>query len=399
MKKTWTHYRPAFTLVELLVVIAIIGILVGLLLPAVQAAREAARRSQCKNNMKQMGLAVANYESAHDKLPTGGEGTDPNSGKTMFGFTRDTTDPQGIKLTKTYGEAGTSPSLFVVLLPFLEQNDIYGMFNMNYTYRDTRGGAKHISASKREIPAYRCPTNPTLGMTDPQEFGGLDYFATVYTDITDEGLYRENAGGSISNFHPKTGEKMKSGKPVRMDGALSIPQIPMSAILDGTSNTIAIIEDTGRTHPSTGWGSFSKYPEPASLSPATIDSDDAAGTTVSGVVNRTVHRWADPDAGGSGVSGAPNNTTAAAAARASGSVDAHGSVSNYINNNLLPYGGPADCLWGVNNCGPNDEPFSFHPAGCHAVKVDGSVVFLSEGMNHMVLRYLITRAEGETPNL
>ena len=109
MKSFWGR-RRGFTLVELLVVIAIIGILVGLLLPAVQAAREAARRMQCGNNMKQLGLAIHNFESAYQKLPA--SSLAPTKGH--------------------YDDAKYSyVGHLVVLLPFLEQSQIYAPFAAN----------------------------------------------------------------------------------------------------------------------------------------------------------------------------------------------------------------------------------------------------------------------------
>ncbi len=94
-----TFAQTRFTLVELLVVIAIIGILVGLLLPAVQAAREAARRMQCSNNLKQLGLSIHNYESAHRTFPSA------SSGKINTGL--------------------HGPSQWVRIMPFLEQSGVY----------------------------------------------------------------------------------------------------------------------------------------------------------------------------------------------------------------------------------------------------------------------------------
>lgn len=101
--------RDAFTLVELLVVIAISGLLVGLLLPAVQAAREAARRAQCQSNVKQLGLAALNFESAHGRFPSGGWGYQ------WQGFA-DVSSPAGQPGSWTFS-----------LLLFLEQANLHGL--------------------------------------------------------------------------------------------------------------------------------------------------------------------------------------------------------------------------------------------------------------------------------
>ncbi len=326
------EHRRGFTLIELLVVIAVIGILMALLLPAVQAARESARRSTCTNNMKQMGLGLHNFESAHGKMPSGGEGTDYKAAPPATIF-----DPKEV-------------SVFTALLPFVEQELVATQMNLKFSYRDTRWPANQ-DAAKTEIKTYLCPSNPLLEDKDPHGYGQLDYFATAYTDIDS-----------------LTGSRNKA---TRMDGALAVPARPMAAIKDGTSNTIAIIEDAGRTHPTVQYYTLSKYPDPACAAGFGDPADCAATTN-----NRTVNRWADPDAAGSGVSGPPNDT------------------KQYINNNKVPFGGPTDCPWATNNCGLNDEPFSFHTGGCNAAFADGSVHFLSEEIDFLTMRRLVTRAEG-----
>ncbi len=120
--------RQGFTLVELLVVIAIIGILVGLLLPAVQAAREAARRMSCSNNMKQLGLALHNYESAHKKWP-----------------------PSRISLT--------SPTIFQqswasMILPYIEQVNMHN----NYRFGTPWYAAANDAMTTTRIPTMLCPS-------------------------------------------------------------------------------------------------------------------------------------------------------------------------------------------------------------------------------------------------
>src|SRR5215218_3480080 len=155
--------RSAFTLIELLVVIAIIAILIGLLLPAVQKVREAAARMQCSNNLKQIGLAMMNYEGIYQCYPTGGEGTNYNGGATT-----------------SFDTAST----WTMLLPFVEQENVYKQINVNlhYTQNNTSFGQAPFQAV---IKTYVCPSNPSAGGTgkDSAGYGISDYMPTVYTDI------------------------------------------------------------------------------------------------------------------------------------------------------------------------------------------------------------------------
>jgi prepilin-type N-terminal cleavage/methylation domain-containing protein/prepilin-type processing-associated H-X9-DG protein len=128
-----TRRKPrGFTLIELLVVIAIIAILIALLLPAVQQAREAARRSQCKNNLKQWGLALHNYHETHFILPPG-----------AIGFANPTTAPQKNNMT-----------FQVFVLPFLDQAALHSAFDFNLHY-DT---PPNLALKQRSAPIFFCPS-------------------------------------------------------------------------------------------------------------------------------------------------------------------------------------------------------------------------------------------------
>ncbi|MDR3618777.1 MAG: DUF1559 domain-containing protein [Paludisphaera borealis] len=143
-------HRRGFTLIELLVVIAIIAVLIALLLPAVQSAREAARRSQCTNNMKQIGIALHNYHSAMDCFPpgaafqpqgTGGSCTSGNLDYAMW----DSWSAQGM------------------LLGYLEQTPIYNAANFSWSPQGSIGQAVNLTAVERIISAYLCPSDTNSG--------------------------------------------------------------------------------------------------------------------------------------------------------------------------------------------------------------------------------------------
>ena len=322
--------RAGFTLIELLVVIAIIAILIGLLLPAVQKVREAAARSTCSNNLKQLGLAVMNYEGVYSKLPTGGEGTNFATSPPSTDFDNNNPNTFATPIQNYH-------SLHTYLLPYVEQNALYQQINLNAYYNSQ-------PVFKVMVKTFVCPSYPGLQM-DSAGYGYCHYAATVYTDID-----------------PVTGLRNKS---TRKNGALHGGGSRLGDITDGTSNTMLLAEDAGRTETF-----VSAYADPT-------------GDASFGNSNRKFWRWAEQD-NGFGVSGDPL------------AVSGNNQV---INHNPTPFGGPANCLWTSNNCGPNDEIFSFHTAGANVVFADGHVAFLNESLSPAVVAALVSRSGGETtPN-
>ena len=202
--------RRGFTLVELLVVIAIIGILVALLLPAVQAAREAARRMQCGNHLKQIGLAILNYESTYKRLPIGWNGfTDPVQA-TTFRW-----------------------SYLAGILPYLEQGQVLEGLNLSLTLYPPGGGQAprpvHVPMISVKIPTYLCPSDHGQMVSSPT--GLIDSAPTNYVACFGSGLNMladSNDDGQMDQ---------------RADGIFcSVAWRPLADCTDGTSNTVAVSE-------------------------------------------------------------------------------------------------------------------------------------------------------------
>jgi len=224
-----SHHRSrGFTLIELLVVIAIIAVLIALLLPAVQQAREAARRTQCKNNLKQLGLALHNYHDVHSLFPSGWVAVDP--------VTRTHSPHEGLN------GAGWG----TMILPNIEQSNLYSQFNANFAIHDPVNTAFLGTV----IPAWQCPSDPKPEKWEIEEEGSpgtvlaelptANYIGVFGTEELDG---CENAIG-VAPVSP-------SGQ-CRGDGVFyHNSRIRFRDITDGTTNTFMLGER--RTDTALGW--------------------------------------------------------------------------------------------------------------------------------------------------
>ncbi len=380
MKSVRVTVRRGFTLIELLVVIAIIAVLIALLLPAVQAAREAARRTQCVNNLKQIGLGTMNFESTNGALP-----------------------PDALRLDKPDLNADAqaaiptcAASFLTQLLPYMEQGTVYNLINVNQSAFNTANippsSGAHSglnSAYSIAINAFLCPSSPgpatinyfnanwgpygngggdvctpgvasgTSGATNVnppplQIWGRTDYFPIP--GISQVPILAAGMGQAYATAvgNPAT---VSATMPAVNSGTIADPliagKVRFASILDGTSNTLIVSECGSKPIGYNGKRRMYK--------------SEVNGLPVDGII--------EPVSSGGGAWA--DQFTYSIVAGAQGR-------ENGIR------GGT--CMI---NCTSNNEIYSFHPGGANALFADGSVHFLKETITVPIAAALITRAGGE----
>jgi prepilin-type N-terminal cleavage/methylation domain-containing protein len=347
--------RSGFTLVELLVVIAIIGILVALLLPAIQAAREASRRSQCSNNLKQLGLALQGHHDAFKRMP-------PGSADDRLPFGNDPNYPNS-----TWGGS----SWLVYVLPYLEQTTLFNQWQFfgGSGHGNTNNGALLTDAM---ISGYRCPSSPLPLLAQNNPPGSTRVLQANYVGISgiigSAGFIPGYTEVRVNNGANVTG---CCGGGVASGGGVLFPmsQIRFGDITDGTSNTMAVSEqaDFLKTNNGTrvpwsassrwGWSIGARAPfgaAPAASPPSYNSGGDARTfqmTTLRYQLNQKTG-WTDT----------PGNCGATG-------------VCDDMGNNI-----PLN---------------SAHPGGVIAVLVDGSVRFLADSTPLGILGMLATRDDAQ----
>ncbi len=326
--------RRGFTLIELLVVIAIIAVLIGLLLPAVQKVRSAAARSQCSNNMKQIGLALMNYESVNGCLPIG--------------------DSRGyLNLPRVTWQA--------LILPFIEQNNLAALYN----YRVDWDNPLNYAAIATQVKIYNCPSTVTglrFDRTPDEPLGGTEPRAACdYWNVNEIAPWIGiNCGFPNASFYNGSRyDPLLAGVLVNTNVGIGTP---LTTITDGTSNTYMVVESAGRPNFYYTGGRQSAPPGYAG------DWEPNNPNPGNGTWNGEAC-WADPYA----------------------SFDPKG--SNPANGYVQPFGAASNTC--SMNCNNHNEIYSFHTTGCNFLFADASVHFLSSSASLCVIGALGTRAGGE----
>ncbi len=210
LKSAKNKVQRGFTLIELLVVIAIIAILIALLLPAVQQAREAARRTQCRNNLKQLGLALHNYHDNYNRFPSQGYYA-ANVGTAA--------SPVWAPRNHTWCS---------MILPYIDQGPLYNNTNFALPVWAQPSGLPTANQAivSAQLPAFRCPSDAGVG--DPPG---------------------SNRNIAITNYSAAEGYHWWNESTSTIGGIFTGPQhTKMGDIIDGTSNTIAVGETSGLGH-------------------------------------------------------------------------------------------------------------------------------------------------------
>ncbi|MDG3007674.1 DUF1559 domain-containing protein [Paludisphaera mucosa] len=365
-----------FTLIELLVVIAIIAVLIALLLPAVQSAREAARRAQCTNNLKQLGLALANYESATQAYPA------------CYGGTRNLSSPA------TGRGTWCSWSPHSLLLPYFEQGALYNAINFSthsngdWPNDAPNGVAANTTAITVMINSLVCPSSPQAPATYAgKQVPGNNYFASVGSSF--HWIGAAGSGSPNGIFYYGGGEAQLSGATWDSVGALKI-----SNLTDGTSNTIAFGEwRTGDFNENKL--SITDVVTPPSAPPGITDTwgspmlNMPAGATA-------LQQWLPICAGYAPTSPGNWSTNRSWLAK----TWATGMFGYTLGNVLLPPNSPYPNCEFPTAGGDFDAPgiyglSSYHSGGCNIAFGDGSVRFLKASTSNTIVWALGSREGGE----
>jgi prepilin-type processing-associated H-X9-DG protein len=373
-------------LIELLVVIAIIAVLIALLLPAVQAAREAARRSQCTNNLKQIGLAMHNYHQAQGSFPQGRSqsASQPNYAGNYANWT----------------EWGA----MAMLLPYMEQGPIYNAANFSFCGGYNYGAHVNVTTWTRLITSYMCPSDNQVGYGGAPVSNQATVSAWNNTTYPPQiSSYKGSIGTTTSSWGWTTGYTQCQPDPFNLIGGPAACS-PFSTgvfvyyvcngiqqITDGTSNTIAFSESlvgdpqdppsaAGRRNNSvTGAGMANALvPDASAVSWTLVITPALQACTNQFMSNKQIdsrngNRW------GWGAMGITLFNTIA--------------PPNY---KLAPWN---SCRYSCGGCGPDDANFSNaqsnHPGGVNVMLADGSVRFVKDTINPQTWMALGTKSNGE----